>query len=117
MLYLSASSPTRIARKAGRLAGMLVLVASNAVFAQQAPDAGSLLREQLETVPTLPEHNMPVIQREESAPSTVPNPGSVQFVVNSIRISGVSVFSESELLAQVQDIIGQAVGFAELDAM
>lgn len=97
---------------------MLVLLASNAVFAQPIPDAGSLLREQLKTAPKLPEHNVPAIQRDDSPPPAVPDSdaNSVRFVVTSIRISGNSVFPEAELLAQVQDIIGQAVGFAELNA-
>src|SRR5262245_44150353 len=113
MPYLSLLSTARIAR---RLAGVFVLLASGAVFAQQAPDAGSLLREQLDTAPTLPERNTPAIQSDEGTTPTAPVADSVQFVVTSIRISGVSVFSEAQLLEQVRNIIGQMVGFAELDA-
>lgn len=104
-----------------RLAALFILLASGlfasgTAFAQRIPDAGSLLREQLKTAPKLPEHKMPTIERDESAPSTVPDSGSVQFVLTSIRIDGSSVFSESELLALVQDIIGQPVGLADLNA-
>jgi hemolysin activation/secretion protein len=95
---------------------MLVLLASSAVYAQRVPDAGLLLREQLKTTPTLPEHNVPNIRRDVTAAPNASSSDSAQFVLASIHISGNSVFSESELLAQVQDIIGQSVGLADLNA-
>jgi hemolysin activation/secretion protein len=112
------SSPdiTRRANTIGRLIGLLVLLASSTVWAQRAPDAGLLLREQLKTAPKLPERSVPAIQRDESVAPVVAEPGSVQFVLASIRISGNSAFTEPELLALLQDMIGRPVGFAELDA-
>src|SRR6187399_1267219 len=94
---------TRKASSIGRFVGLLVLLASGAVWAQRVPDAGSLLREQLKTAPKLPEHSVPAIRRDDSAAPVAPAPGSVQFVLTSIRISGNSAFTEPELLALVQD--------------
>ena len=91
------------------------LLGAAAAYAQPIPDAGSLLREQLKTAPKLPEHNVPAIREQRAAPAPAA-PGSVRFVLASIHIGGNSVFTEAELLALVQDLVGRSVGFGDLDA-
>lgn len=116
MSYSSSSLLKKALRSIVHFVAVFLLATSSTVFAQRIPDAGSLLREQLKTPPTLPEQNVPAIRRDEAAPSWAPDSSSLQFVLASIHISGNSVYAESELLALVQDLIGQSVGIADLNA-
>lgn len=92
-----------------RLAAALALL-SAPVFAQTPPDAGSLLREQPKP-PTVVPTPLPPLVPEGAAqePDTGP-----KILVKGFRIQGALLVSEAELLAQVQDVVGQELSFTQL---
>ncbi|HUP94374.1 MAG TPA: ShlB/FhaC/HecB family hemolysin secretion/activation protein [Burkholderiales bacterium] len=90
-------------------------LAATTAFAQVPPDAGSIFREQQKPALELPKPT-PAIKLEEPARPALPREGVTRFVLKSLSISGNTVFTQSELLALVQDYIGREVGFDDLDA-
>ena len=90
------------------IAATVFVAGSSSVFAQ---DAGSILREN--TQPSM---------RPWQEPSTLPAapvpPSSAQgvrFVLQAVRFEGNSVLPEADLQAFAAKLIGQAVGFVELE--
>ena len=82
--------------------------------AQVAPDAGSVLRQQ--RLPAeLPAKPVPKLEIEEPARKTSPAQPDTRFVLRGVRVSGQTVFSEAELLALMQDMVGKEVGLADLE--
>ena len=86
-----------------------------AAYAQTAPDAGSILREQTQPRLELPTRPAPEIKLNEPARPAM-KPDAARFVLKAIRISGNSAFSQAELLPLVADFVGKEIGFADLDA-
>jgi hemolysin activation/secretion protein len=95
----------------------LALVALAAPFAQAqvAPDAGTILRQERPPPVVLPPKPPPPLQIEEPAPRK-PQPASdIRFILNGVRITGQTAFTEAELLGLVQDLIGKEISLADLE--
>jgi hemolysin activation/secretion protein len=96
----------------GRLAAALALL-SAPVFAQTPPDAGSLLREQPKPPAVVPVQPPPLVP--EGA-AQEPDAGP-RILVKGFRIQGALLISETELLAQLQDVVGQELSFTQLQGV
>jgi hemolysin activation/secretion protein len=83
--------------------------------AQIVPDAGTILREQQKPVPEVPTRPAPAIKQEEPARPAPKAGDTTRFMLKGFRVTGVTVFSESELVDLVHDYAGKEVGFAEID--
>ena len=90
------------------------MVFSSAAQAQVTPDAGSILREQQKPVLEVPARPAPSIKLDEPARPAL-KPSTATFALKAFRVSGNSVFTEAELLAQVSVWVGKEVSFADLD--
>lgn len=93
---------------------IIVAVAVSTAHAQVAPDAGSILRDQQKPVLEVPAKPAPAIRLDEPARPAL-KPSAATLALKGFRITGMSVFAEAELLAQVRDYVGKDVGFADLD--
>jgi len=90
----------------------LALLASFTASAQKAPDAGSVLQEQLKPLLEAPRPS-PAIQIE--APKQAETlPGGVQVAVKSIRLNGNTLFDEAKLLAVLGEVVGNSYDLAGL---
>jgi hemolysin activation/secretion protein len=90
----------------------LALLASFTASAQSAPDAGSVLQEQLKPQLEAPRPS-PAIQIE--APKQAETlPGGVQVAVQSIRLNGNTLFDEAKLLAVLGEVVGKSYDLAGL---
>jgi len=83
--------------------------------AQVAPDAGSILRQQRPPVLDLPPKPPPALQIEQPTRPQPPAPPDTRFVLSEVRFTGQTVFTEDELFALVQDLVGTQVGLADLE--
>lgn len=91
-----------------------LLGAPLATSAQQ-PDAGSTLRDLERPAIELPRRLPPDIQIEQPVqPALKPGP-DVRFNLKAFRVTGNTVFAESELLAPVAGLVGRDVGFSDLE--
>lgn len=88
-------------------------LATQTAFAQPIPDAGSLLRQQqLQQQPRLP-LQIPAIQPADEEKKTTDD--GIQVPIKGLKISGdPQVFSTDELLALINDAIGQSLGLGGL---
>lgn len=91
-----------------------LLTLSSSVYAQ-FPDAGS----QLQQIPPSPvlEKAEPEIRLEQPQGSAAPAPGSVKIQVNSLSLTGQTLYSEAELLGATGFIVGQELSLGELQQM
>jgi hemolysin activation/secretion protein len=92
-------------------ASFAVAFPMSTAFAQQAPDAGQTLQQQ-QQAPQLPRTG-PAIDMQTPASSSMP-PGGAQVMVQTIGISGNSLFTEAELLAMLGGFAGKEYDFAGL---
>jgi hemolysin activation/secretion protein len=92
-----------------------LLTLSSSVFAAQFPSGGSQL-QQIPPSPTLQKVE-PEIQVKQKQVPAVPAADSVKIQVNSLHLSGQSLYSESELLALTGFKAGEEVSLAELQQM
>lgn len=98
-----------------KLTLLAISMASQVALAQQIPDAGS----QIQQIPPVPQQPR-VPQRiviEPTAPAAGPVADTARILVNSLRVSGASVYSEAELLAQTGFIPGSQLTLTELRGM
>jgi len=88
-------------------------LATQTAFAQTIPDAGSLLRQQqLQQQPRLP-LQIPAIQPADEEKKTTDD--GIQVPIKGLKISGnPQIFSTDELLALINDAIGQSLGLGGL---
>lgn len=106
-----AASKLRIA-----LAPLTVLLSVSFAQAQVAPDAGSILRQQLPPRNELPSKRPPPLRTEEPARAPLKAASDVQFVLKGLRITGQTAFSENELLELLlPPLIGKQVGLTDLE--
>jgi hemolysin activation/secretion protein len=92
---------------------LLFCVVSWPAQAQVAPNAGSILREQ--TQPRLELPRPPAANPRLEEPSRpAMQPDTVHFVLESVRITGNTVFSNTELKALAQAEVGKEIGYPEL---
>lgn len=93
----------------------VLLALSPAVFAQQAPSAGSQLR-QIPSVPGQP-FAAPTMDVKPVQPVTVAAPDTATITVNSLLITGAKAFSEAELLAVTGFVPGSVLSLTDLRSM
>ena len=92
------------------LVGALLALSCGVLRAQQAPDAGGLLRDQPKPPPVVAPKPAP------AAPTVAPAPGDggPKVVVRSFRIVGASLIPDAELAEQLKDFVGQELTLAQL---
>lgn len=96
------------------LFAILALTSAAALAQATPPDAGRILQE-VTPLPKRPPPRAPETTIEER-PAALPDDGQ-RILVKGFRISGATVFADSELLPLVGDVAGKNLGFAELDAV
>lgn len=84
------------------------------ILAQQQPDAGQTL-QQLQQAPQLPRSG-PAIDVQTPLPGTTAS-GGAELTLTRVSISGVSVFTEDELLVLLGDVTGKRYDLAGLRAL
>ena len=98
-----------------RRAAWAVMFCALPALAQQAPDAGSILRDVQKPLPEFPKKPPPKLEVEQPTRPTLAQQPSVRFVLKAVRITGNSVFAEGELQKLVADLVGKEVSFADLE--
>ena len=93
------------------IAGMASAVTAQTVV----PDAGSTLRQLDAPTVALPGKNPPIPRVAEPAPSALQNAPALRFKLNEVRITGATVFSQTDFLPLVQPYVGREVDFAALN--
>lgn len=95
---------------AGALVGPLLALSCSLLHAQQAPDAGGLLRDQPKPPPVVAPKPAPV------APAAAPAPadGGPTVLVKSFRIQGATLIPAAELAEQLKDFVGRQLTLAQL---
>jgi len=83
--------------------------------AQIVPDAGTILREQQKPVPEVPTRPAPAIKQDEPARPALKPADTTRFMLKGFRVTGNTVFAESELIGLVREYVGREVGFADLE--
>lgn len=96
---------------------LTILLGCGVVYAQERPpNSGSTVREIEQTRPQVPALTDPSLQvdaRERLAMRA--GPGTT-FIVRSVRLSGITAFSDLQLLPFVADLAGREVSLADLEA-
>ncbi|MCZ8096853.1 MAG: hypothetical protein O9972_02940 [Burkholderiales bacterium] len=88
------------------------LLAAPGAWAQNVPDAGTLLRQQPQPPPApRPPPAKPAPDRPAAAP---PAASEATVQLKGLRITGNALIPESELQAQLEDLVGKALRFDEL---
>lgn len=92
------------------LVGSLLALCCGVLQAQQAPDAGGLLRDQ----PKPPSVVAP--KPAPAAPAVAPAPadGGPKVVVKSFRIVGATLIPDAELVDQLKDFVGEELTLSQL---
>lgn len=99
-----------------RLLPFALLALSQAIFAQQAPTAGSQLQQI--PPPPVPQKAPPEIRIEQgTAPPGAPGGSEVKILVKSLQVTGAQVYSETELIAITGFTPGSELSLADLRAM
>jgi len=83
--------------------------------AQIVPDAGSILRQQEQKPPEVPTRPAPTIKQEEPARPALKPADAPRFMLKGFRVTGNTVFAESELVELVREYVGKEVAFADLE--
>lgn len=93
-----------------------ILAGSAPAFAAPLPDAGSLLREQQQTAPQLPDR---LPKPDEAATERAPlTDSSIKVTVKAFRFSGISgIATEAELQELLAGAIGKEQGLADLQRL
>jgi hemolysin activation/secretion protein len=98
-----------------KLIPLLLLTLSQGAFAQQVPNAGSLL-QQLPPQQT-PQETAPKIRIEEATAATPQGSETASILVNTLQVTGARAYSETELVAVARFTPGSELTMAELQAM
>ena len=95
----------------------IVLVCiGHAVLAQTPPNAGSISRDALSTLPALPPSKATLPQEGVAQPSTAQSTDTTPIAVKSISITGATLFTADELQALVADVASGSHTLSELQA-
>ena len=86
-----------------------LLAMASLAQAQTAPDAGSLLRDSRQQPPQIPQ--LPKI----TEPKLLSDSG-IKVTVRRFEVSGSTRFDNAQLAARLADLVGQDLGFAQLQA-
>jgi hemolysin activation/secretion protein len=98
-----------------KLMPLLLLTLGQGAFAQQVPNAGSLLQQL--PPPTSPQQTAPKIRIEEATAAAPQGSATASILVNTLRVTGASAYSETELVAIAQFTPGSELTLADLQAM
>jgi Hemolysin activation/secretion protein len=98
-----------------RLLPLLLLTFGQGAFAQQVPNAGSLLQQL--PPPTSPQETAPKIRIEEATAAAPQGSATASILVNTLRVTGASAYSETELVAVARFTPGSELTLADLQAM
>jgi hemolysin activation/secretion protein len=83
--------------------------------AQIVPDAGSILRQQEQKPLEVPTRPAPTIKQDEPA-KPAPKPGDTpHFMLKGFRVTGNTVFAESELTGLIREYVGRDATFTDLE--
>ena len=83
--------------------------------AQIVPGAGTILRQQEQKPLEVPTRPAPTIKQDEPARPALKPADTPHFVLKGFRMTGNTVFAESELIELVREYVGKDVGFADLE--
>ena len=84
--------------------------------AQIVPDAGTILRQQEQKPLEVPTRPAPTIKRDEPPARPALKPADTpRFVLKGFRVTGNTVFAESELVELVREYVGKEIVFADLE--
>ena len=97
------------------LRGIAVITLTAGASTLPAQDAGSILRENTPP-PTRPTEESATLPAAPAAPAPFVSQG-ISFVLQSVRFEGNTVVPEAELQALATKLIGQSIGFAELEGL
>lgn len=86
-------------------------------LATDPPGAGNVLRDLQAPVLKLPTKDAPVVDIAQPAPAPINAPADFRVQVNSVKITGASVYTPEQLLPLLQDLVGKEANFAGLEAM
>jgi hemolysin activation/secretion protein len=98
-----------------KLLPLILLAFGQGVAAQQIPGAGTQL-QQLPPPPPQPAAE-PRIRIEEAAAPQAPSADSVRVLVNELRVTGATRFTDAELIAVTQFKPGAELTLSDLEAM
>ena len=90
------------------------MLAATSALAQQVPDAGSTLRQLEPPTVTLPRKPPPAVEVEPPARPVLQPAPTVRFTLKTFRVTGATVFAESELQQLLQEYVGREVGILDL---
>ena len=96
--------------------GALVIAFSQPIFAQGLPNSGSQL-QQIPSAPQLPQKAPPDIRIEQNRLPVVAAAETQKILVNTLKISGASLYPEADLLALTSFKPGSELTLNELRAM
>jgi hemolysin activation/secretion protein len=105
-------------RKVARYAIIVCAVCASSgrlAHAQIVPDAGTILRQQEQKPLEVPTRPAPTIKQDEPARPALKPADTPHFVLKGFRMTGNTVFAESELIELVREYVGKDVGFADLE--
>jgi len=100
----------------GVLALTVALGCAGVTAAERPPNVGTTVREIEQQRPAVPPKAKPSLQVEPPSRPALDAAGDATFRVNSVRISGATLFSDLELLPLVAELAGREVGLADLEA-
>lgn len=92
---------------------LLALLAVPGAWAQNAPDAGTILRQQPQPLPA-PRPAPAKPAPEERPRAATPAASETTILAAGFRIAGNALIPEAELQEQVKDLVGRALRFDEL---
>ena len=98
-----------------RLLPLLLLTFGQGAFAQQVPNAGSLL-QQLPPQQS-PQEAAPKIRIEEATAATPPGSETASILVNALQVTGARAYTQSELVAIAHFTPGSQLTMADLQAI
>ena len=99
-----------------RLLPFALLAVSQAIFAQQAPSAGSQI-QQIPPAPVQPKAPPQIRMEQSTAAPGIDDANGVKIAVNSLRVTGAQIYSEAELIAVSGFAAGTEMTLPELRAM
>jgi hemolysin activation/secretion protein len=83
--------------------------------AQIIPDAGSILRQQEQKPLEVPTRPAPTIKHDEPVRPALKPADTPHFMLKGFRVTGNTVFAESELTGLIREYVGRDVAFADLE--
>ncbi len=95
------------------LAGSLLALSCGLLHAQQAPDAGTILRQQPKP-PTVPASKPAAPRLEKPDAGVSDEKMQAMVLVKGFRIKGNRLIAEAELVAQLHDFVSKEVRFGQL---